>query len=437
MITNQLREQSSTYALSKMKFLKNLAYFRFILLLLGDINLHPGPIKHPCTICSKAVKKIQISCIKCSLWIHKKCIQLSGRAETYNNTSSFTCQPCLAKEILVSNNIWNHLPFSNYDHPLEDPQKLLNNTTHTPETNLESCLENDQWKTFDKHGPHLIHLNINNVLPKIDELREIAKKTRATVIGLTETKLDATILDGEVNIEGYELIRSDRNRHGGGVACYIKNDVAFRSRGRFSNEIENLFFDILLPKTKPILVGIVYRPPNQSRFLERLTSDITNTNDFDNLKVYILGDLNINLVNNKKHVPNGIKKYREFCSQHGLKQLITSPIRITMTSTSLLYHILTNSSERVSQSAVADVGLSDLQMTYCTTKITRLKCNTHRFVKTRSFKNCSKDSYLQELENAKFPECSKFTDINYAYSDFIGKLTTIINKVAPVREMRI
>ena len=93
---------------------------------------------------------------------------------------------------------------------------MLNNATPTPETNLESCLENDQWKTFDKRGLHLIHLNINSVLPKIDELCEIAKKTWATVIGLTETKLDATVLNGEVNIDGYELIRSDRNRHGGG-----------------------------------------------------------------------------------------------------------------------------------------------------------------------------------------------------------------------------
>ena len=340
MKTNQLREQLSTYALSKLKFRENFAYFRFILLLSGDINLHPGPIKHPCTICSKAVKKRQISCIKCSLWTHKKCIQVSERAETYNNTLSFTCQPCLAKEILVSDNIWNNLPFSNCDHPFENPQNLLNNATYTLETNLESCLENDQWKTFNKHGLHLIHLNINSVLPKIDELREIAKKTRATVIGLIETKLDATILDGEVNIESYELIRSDRNRHGGGVTCYIKNDVAFRSRGGFSNEIENLFFDILLPKTKPILVGIVYRPPDQSRSLERLTSAITNTNDFNNQEVYILGDFNINLINSKKNVPNGIKKYHEFCSQHGLKQLITSPTRITMTTTSLLDHIL-------------------------------------------------------------------------------------------------
>ena len=82
MITNQLREQLSTYFLSKLKFRKNFAYFRFILLLSGDINLHPGPIKHPCTICSKAVKIRQISYIKCSLWIHKKCIQVSWRAET-------------------------------------------------------------------------------------------------------------------------------------------------------------------------------------------------------------------------------------------------------------------------------------------------------------------------------------------------------------------
>ena len=108
-----------------------------------------------------------------------------------------------------------------------------------------------------------------------------------------------------------------------------------------------------------------------------------------------------------------------------------------MTTSSLLDHILTNSSERVSQSWVADVGLLDHQMTYCTRKITHLKQNTHRFVKTKTFKNYSKDSYLQELENAKFPEYSKFTDINCAYSDFIGKLTTVIDKVAPVSEMHI
>ena len=112
------------------------------------------------------------------------------------------------------------------------------------------------WKAFNKRGLHLIHLNINSLLSKI--AREIARKTRATVIGITESKLDGSVLDGEINIDGYELVRSDRNRHGGGVACYIRSDITFNIRGDFSSEIENIFLDILLPKTKPILIGILY-----------------------------------------------------------------------------------------------------------------------------------------------------------------------------------
>ena len=39
--------------------------------------------------------------------------------------------------------------------------------------------------------------------------------------------------------------------------------------------------EILLTKTKPLIVGIIYRPPNQSNFLE-----IINAN-FDKLKSHI------------------------------------------------------------------------------------------------------------------------------------------------------
>ena len=36
----------------------------------------------------------------------------------------------------------------------------------------------------------------------------------------------------------------------------------------FPEEIENIFFEILLPKTKPITVGIIYRPPKENNFLQ-------------------------------------------------------------------------------------------------------------------------------------------------------------------------
>ena len=186
------------------------------------------------------------------------------------------------------------------------------------------------------------------------------------------------------------LIRSDRNRHGGGVACYVRNDISFNIRSDFSDEIENIVFDMLLPKTKPILVGFLYRPPDQSKFLDKLSTAISRSNTFDNQEVYILGDLNINLINKQKHIPNGIKRYKEFCSLYGLEQLISTPTRVTKNSSSILDHILTNSTDRVSQSGVIDTGLSDHQLIYCTRKITRTKFNSHKNITIRSLKITAK-----------------------------------------------
>ena len=53
-----------------------------------------------------------------------------------------------------------------------------------------SVVGSGAWNMFQKRGMHFIHLNINNLQPKIDEIRYVAKLTNATVIGLSETKLD-------------------------------------------------------------------------------------------------------------------------------------------------------------------------------------------------------------------------------------------------------
>ena len=50
----------------------------------------------------------------------------------------------------------------------------------------------------------------------------IASKTKVAVIAISESKLDETVVNGEINIPGYNILRSDRNRYGGGVLCYIK-----------------------------------------------------------------------------------------------------------------------------------------------------------------------------------------------------------------------
>ena len=44
---------------------------------------------------------------------------------------------------------------------------------------------------------------------------------------------------------------------------------------------------------------------------------------------------------------------------NGLKQIITAPTRVTEKTSTLLDHILTNSGDRISQSGVLPIGLSD------------------------------------------------------------------------------
>ena len=56
---------------------------------------------------------------------------------------------------------------------------------------------------------HFIHININSLLPKIDEIRYISNITNASIIGISETKIDETIWSSESEVDGYDLVRLD------------------------------------------------------------------------------------------------------------------------------------------------------------------------------------------------------------------------------------
>ena len=120
------------------------------------------------------------------------------------------------------------------------------------------------------------------------------KRTKAAVIGISESKLDSTVLDPEIYIENYEILRFDRNRHGRGVACYIRSDISYKLNSLLPNEIKNIAFNILMPHMKPITAGIIYRPPNQSKFLDVFEENLPKLNT-SYRKIYFLGDFKIHL----------------------------------------------------------------------------------------------------------------------------------------------
>ena len=87
------------------------------------------------------------------------------------------------------------------------------------------------------------------------------------------------------------------------------------------------------------------------------------------------------------------KKYQEFCTNFLLKQLIKTPTRITSNSLSLIDHVLTHSSVKISNSGVVDTTLSDHQLIFCTRKLARIKLNINERINCWSTKTYASEKF--------------------------------------------
>ena len=71
-----------------------------------------------------------------------------------------------------------------------------------------------------------MYFNARSLIPKIDELRLICATNSPHIVCVVETWLGDEVSDSEISIIDYYVTRLDRNRHGGGIAFYIRSDLA-------------------------------------------------------------------------------------------------------------------------------------------------------------------------------------------------------------------
>jgi hypothetical protein len=104
---------------------------------------------------------------------------------------------------------------------------------------------------------------------------------------------------------------------------------------------ESLFIEVINPTRKNIIVGIVYRSPNNnSEAFITVHTDIMSHISQENKTCYILGDMNLNLINNEAHASTG--KFLDSMLSFMTLPLITKPSRITANSATLIDNIFTN-----------------------------------------------------------------------------------------------
>ena len=92
--------------------------------------------------------------------------------------------------------------------------------------------------------------------------------------------------------------------------------------------MEPLFVEILRPQGKNIIVGIIYRPPNQGAdiFVDNFNEILAKISR-ENKICYLMGDFNLNLLNHQIHDATG--QFLDGLHSCMFSPLITLPSRIT------------------------------------------------------------------------------------------------------------
>ena len=109
-----------------------------------------------------------------------------------------------------------------------------------------------------------------------------------------------------------------------------------------------------------------------------------------------------------------MSQYKLFCQSYPLEQSIKHATRTTCSPSTLIDHVLTNYKEKILQSGVIDIGISNHQLIYLTLKLHRMKSNTHNQTKRKSLKNYTIESLNQGLSMINFPDYEYFNDLDIA-----------------------
>ena len=268
-------------------------------------------------------------------------------------------------------------------------------------------------------------LNINSLAPKFEQLREVIGKN-IDILTIQETKLDSSFPIGQFLIEGYsEPYRLDRNRNGGGVMIYVREDIPSRllSKHTFTKAIEGLFVEVNLRKTKLLFFG-AYRSDHPeygvdtSEFLNQVSLALDKYSTYD--KFLLAGDLNTEATNNF---------LEDFLFEHNAKNLVKDPTCFkSIDKPSCIDLFLTNSPLSFQNTATVTTGLSDFHKLVVTVMKTTFPKMKPRIIYYRDYKKFNLQEFRRELRN----ELRKTLILGYAHFEQI--FLQVLEKHAPVKQ---
>ncbi len=315
------------------------------------------------------------------------------------------------------------------------------NQNYTSIDELKSFLNSS--KTITKNSFSIIHINIISLSKNIDKLINLIAELPfdPDIIALTETKLNQNSSINLVQLDNYNFENINSLTSWGGVGLYIKKDYNYEIKQNFdffNEKYESLCIKLTSSKKEKIIVGVIYRHPNNS-----LTDFIENFQNFlhlisnENHTTVLVGDLNIDY--NKKKLDPTIRKYIDMVRSFNFQNLIKIPTRVTFTSATVIDHFYTNNKDIITETNVLINDISDHYPIIGFLKLQKDKPN----IETTYFRKFTKQNKLNfQLESTKeilhlqhFLQLHPLLPINQKFELLISTLKRAFDNNIPLTKL--
>ena len=418
----------------------------FQIVLSGDIESNPGPVFRDgyktlslndpkpiksapkCKLCDKGVgtNRKRLICIVCMGLTHISCSTMSQENQKKARSAhpiKWTCNTCLLST----------LPFAK-ERDLDPSENLI----------IDESLSDfqDHHKEVLQSKSHLfkiMHLNTQSMISSFDEFSVLANNYPFDIITLSETWLnDNQHLIDYVKISGYEITYRNREKVGGGVGAYIREDIKFKVRDDLVNivpEFDHLWIELEgKNKHSHVLIGIIYQSnfaiAQKKVWLDKFDRLLENVTSKWSSQIIITGDFNIDILKGQSDVT---KIYLDLLQSHDLTQHVTKPTR---KGKSLIDHIITNNSTKIQ---ICDIlptpEISDHDAVYAcfNARVTNFE---PRYKYIRDNSKFDLNQYISDFSTLPFSLVYTFDEPDDMLDVFNNLIQTCIERHAPIKRCK-
>ena len=262
-------------------------------------------------------------------------------------------------------------------------------------------------------------INVNSLSSKFELLKQYISN-KIDILIIVETKLDDSFPNSQFLINGFsEPYRRDRNRNGGGIIVYVREDIPSKvlKKHSFPDDIEGIFIEINLRKQKWLLFG-TYHPPSQNN--EYYFNAVCRSLDIYNSiysKFLLTGDFNVEV---------SAPSLKDFLHTFDAKSLVNDyTCYKSLNNPSTIDLFLTNDAQSFQNTCTLSTGFSDFHKMIITVLKTTYNKPKPKEIFYRDYKNFVANNFHSDLNN----KTQNVTE----YSSFESKFIEVLEKHAPLK----